>query len=167
MIVVRKGCNTGKYLLRKFSEIFILYYCTLSQTTSMMTSWAQVTTHQVGSVAWEATHPANPPLSIPPKPNKQPGWFHPQSTYIPRVPQRLSPRPNWDPLTPSPASECAPPPPEPKERGTPGVTKRCRLSFLTNSALLIRVQMRGEGGSCWVSANENSCAHQVHDMEPK
>jgi hypothetical protein len=27
-----------------------------------------------------------------------------------------------------------------------GVTKRCRLSFLTNSALVIRVQMRGEGG---------------------
>ncbi len=27
-----------------------------------------------------------------------------------------------------------------------GVTKRCRLSFLTNSALVKRVQMRGEGG---------------------
>jgi hypothetical protein len=27
-----------------------------------------------------------------------------------------------------------------------GVTKRCRLSFLTNSALVIRVPMRGEGG---------------------
>ncbi len=27
-----------------------------------------------------------------------------------------------------------------------GVTKRCRLSLLTNSALAIRVQMRGEGG---------------------
>jgi hypothetical protein len=26
-----------------------------------------------------------------------------------------------------------------------GVTKRCRLSLLTNSALVIRVQMRGEG----------------------
>jgi hypothetical protein len=26
------------------------------------------------------------------------------------------------------------------------VTKRCRLSSLTNSALVIRVQMRGEGG---------------------
>jgi hypothetical protein len=42
-----------------------------------------------------------------------------------------------------------------------GVTKRCRLSLLTNSALLIRVQMRGEGGSCGVSANEHSCAHHV------
>ncbi len=42
-----------------------------------------------------------------------------------------------------------------------GVTKRCRQSSLTNSALVKRVQMRGEGGSCWVSANENSCAHHV------
>jgi hypothetical protein len=42
-----------------------------------------------------------------------------------------------------------------------GVTKRCRLSLLTSSALVIRVQMRGEGGSCWVSAKENSCAHHV------
>jgi hypothetical protein len=43
-----------------------------------------------------------------------------------------------------------------------GVTKRCRLSLLTNSALHIRVQMReGGGGSCGVSANEYSCAHHV------
>jgi hypothetical protein len=35
------------------------------------------------------------------------------------------------------------------------------LYLLTNSALLIRVQMRGEGGSCGVSANEYSCAHHV------
>jgi hypothetical protein len=42
-----------------------------------------------------------------------------------------------------------------------GVTKRCRLSCLTKSALVIRVQMRGEGGSCGVSANEYSCAHHV------
>jgi hypothetical protein len=42
-----------------------------------------------------------------------------------------------------------------------GVTKRCRLSLLTNSALVIRVQMRGEGGSCGVSANENSWSHHV------
>ncbi len=33
----------------------------------------------------------------------------PQSTYIPRVPQCLSPRPSWDPPTPSHPSECAPP----------------------------------------------------------
>ncbi len=44
---------------------------------------------------------------------------------------------------------------------TQGVTKRCRLSFLTNSALVIRVQMRGERGSSGVSANEFSCAHHV------
>ncbi len=30
-----------------------------------------------------------------------------------------------------------------------GVTKRYRLSLLTNSALVIRVQMRGEGGVSW------------------
>jgi hypothetical protein len=43
------------------------------------------------------------------------------------------------------------------------VTKRCRLSWLTNSALVIRVQMRreGGGGSCRVSANDYSCAHHV------
>ncbi len=48
-----------------------------------------------------------------------------------------------------------------------GVTKRCRLSLLTNSALVIRVQMRGEGGgelrglSQWVQL----CTSR--DMEPK
>jgi hypothetical protein len=42
-----------------------------------------------------------------------------------------------------------------------GVIKRCRLPLLTNSTLLIRVQMRGEGGSCGVPANEYSCAHHV------
>ncbi len=35
------------------------------------------------------------------------------------------------------------------------------LSLLTNSALVIRVQMRGEGVSCGVSSNEYSCAHHV------
>ncbi len=44
---------------------------------------------------------------------------------------------------------------------TPGVTKKCRLSCLTNSALVIGVQMQGEGGSCGVPANEYSCAHHV------
>jgi hypothetical protein len=47
------------------------------------------------------------------------------------------------------------------DRSCQGVTKRCRQSLLTNSALVIRVQMQGEGGSCGVSANENSCAHHV------
>jgi hypothetical protein len=42
-----------------------------------------------------------------------------------------------------------------------GVTKRCRLSLLTNSALVIRVQMRGREEICGVSANEYSCAHHV------
>ncbi len=45
--------------------------------------------------------------------------------------------------------------------GEQGVTKRRRLSLLTNSALVIRVQMRGEGGIFEVSANEYSCAHHV------
>jgi hypothetical protein len=35
------------------------------------------------------------------------GYSHPQSTYIYRVPQCISPRRNWDSPNPSPASECA------------------------------------------------------------
>ncbi len=42
-----------------------------------------------------------------------------------------------------------------------GVTRRCRLSLLTNSALVYRVQMQGGGGDCEVSANECGCAHHV------
>jgi hypothetical protein len=43
--------------------------------------------------------------------------------------------------------------------GTPfpvlqGITKRCRLSLPTNSALVIRFQMRGKVRSCGVSASE-------------
>ncbi len=40
-------------------------------------------------------------------------YANPQSTNIPRVPQCLSPRANWDPPPPSPARKCARPP-EPK-----------------------------------------------------
>jgi hypothetical protein len=40
-------------------------------------------------------------------------------------------------------------------------TKRCRLSWLNNSALIYESQLRGEGGGCGVSANEYSCAHHV------
>ncbi len=40
-------------------------------------------------------------------------------------------------------------------------TKRCRLSWLTNSALIYESQCGGEGGGCGVSANEYSCAHHV------
>jgi hypothetical protein len=44
-----------------------------------------------------------------------------------------------------------------------GVTKRCRLSWLTNSALVYEPKRGGRGGesceSCGVSANEYSCAH--------
>jgi hypothetical protein len=49
-----------------------------------------------------------------------------------------------------------------------GVTKRCRLSSLTNSALVKRVQMRGVGGSCGVSANGYICAMCTsRDVESK
>ncbi len=39
---------------------------------------------------------------------------------------------------------------------TQGVTKRCRLSWLTNSALVYEPKCGG-GGSCRISANEYSC----------
>jgi hypothetical protein len=39
-----------------------------------------------------------------------------------------------------------------------GVTKRCRLSWLTNNALVYEPKCGGRGGgSCGVSANEYSC----------
>ncbi len=41
-----------------------------------------------------------------------------------------------------------------------GVAKRCRLSWLANSALVYEPQMRGEEGSCGVSANEYSCTQE-------
>jgi hypothetical protein len=42
-----------------------------------------------------------------------------------------------------------------------GVTKRCRLSWLTNSVLVYDPKCGGGGGGegCRVSANEYSCAH--------
>jgi hypothetical protein len=41
-----------------------------------------------------------------------------------------------------------------------GVSKRCRLSWLTNGALVYEPKCGGEGGGvCRVSANEYSCAH--------
>jgi hypothetical protein len=42
-----------------------------------------------------------------------------------------------------------------------GVTKRCRLSWLTNSTLLYEPKCvgGGGGGGCGVSAKEYSCAH--------
>ncbi len=43
-----------------------------------------------------------------------------------------------------------------------GVTKRCRLSWLTNSALVYESKCGGRGGGgCGVSANEYSCAHEA------
>ncbi len=42
--------------------------------------------------------------------------------------------------------------------GKQGVKKRCRLSLLTNSALVYESKCGG-GGGCGVSANEYSCAH--------
>jgi hypothetical protein len=45
-------------------------------------------------------------------------------------------------------------------QGGQGVTKRCRLSWLTNSALVYEPKWGMEGGGgCGVSANEYSCAY--------
>ncbi len=41
-----------------------------------------------------------------------------------------------------------------------GVTKRCRLSWLTNSAIVYEPKCGGVGLGCGVSANEYSCAHR-------
>jgi hypothetical protein len=46
---------------------------------------------------------------------------------------------------------------KPNEPTNQGVTKRCRLSVLTNSALVYESKC----GGCGVSANEYSCAHHV------
>jgi hypothetical protein len=43
-----------------------------------------------------------------------------------------------------------------------GVTKRCRLSWLTNSALVYEIKCWGRGGGgggCGISVNEYSSAH--------
>ncbi len=42
-----------------------------------------------------------------------------------------------------------------------GVTRRCRLSWLTNSALVYESKCGGREGVCGVSANEYSCSHHV------
>jgi hypothetical protein len=42
-----------------------------------------------------------------------------------------------------------------------GVTKRCRLSLLTNSALVYESQLPMRGRSCGVSPIEYSCAHHM------
>ncbi len=46
-----------------------------------------------------------------------------------------------------------------------GVTKRCRLSLLTNSALVIRVQMWGEGGSCGGTAISTAVHITWHEAQ--
>ncbi len=48
---------------------------------------------------------------------------------------------------------------------TPGVTRRCRLSWLTNWRPRISSPNAGGGGDCGVSANEQLCTSR--DMEPK
>ncbi len=54
-------------------------------------------------------------------------------------------------------------------RNARGVTKKCRLSLLTNSALYTSPNARiwgGGWGGCGVSANEYSCAHHFGDLPP-
>ncbi len=46
-----------------------------------------------------------------------------------------------------------------KEEEELGVTNRCRLFWLTNSALVYMSPNAGGWGFCGVSANEYSCAH--------
>jgi hypothetical protein len=48
--------------------------------------------------------------------------------------------------------------------GQEGVTKRSRLSWLTNSSLVYEPKTRGEGGGCGVSANEYSSAHGAQSI---
>ncbi len=57
------------------------------------------------------------------------------------------------------------------DRFNHGVTKRCRLSWPTNSApSYMSPNAVGEGGGCGVSANEYSCVHGVQinfgDLSP-
>jgi hypothetical protein len=49
-----------------------------------------------------------------------------------------------------------------------GVTKRCHLSWLTNSALIYCMSPNAGEGGCEVSANEHSCAHgaQINFGDP-
>jgi hypothetical protein len=46
-----------------------------------------------------------------------------------------------------------------------GVTKRCRLSQLTNSALVYEPKCGGRGGGCGVSANELT-PYLTYDINP-
>ncbi len=46
-------------------------------------------------------------------------------------------------------------------RPPPGVTKRCRLSWLTKSAIEYEPRCGGRGKGCKDSANEYSCAHEA------
>jgi hypothetical protein len=50
---------------------------------------------------------------------------------------------------------------EPNEPTKQGVTKRCHLSRLSNSALVYEPKCRGRGGRCGVSANEYSCTQEL------
>jgi hypothetical protein len=45
--------------------------------------------------------------------------------------------------------------------GIQGVTRRCRLAWLTNSALVSEPKCGGKVGSCGVSASKCSCAHRA------
>ncbi len=70
-------------------------------------------------------------------------------------------------LTPNPISSIHPHiffsrrPPQTRTHPDQGVTKRCRLSWLTNNALLFEPKCGGRDGDCGVSANEYSCVHHI------
>jgi hypothetical protein len=71
-----------------------------------------------------------------------------QSTYIPRVPQCLSPRPNWDHPTSSPASKCVPHPDQRGEANSPageGVGGGVQIGTTEEKA------WGWAGSACWAS----------------
>ncbi len=84
-------------------------------------------------------------------------WFkicnplYTKNTYIPRVSQCLSPRPNWDPLRPFSRKQMCPPPPRNQRGGTQGegvgeshfgrLEKRPLSTLCVNSAFPARLRM--------------------------
>jgi hypothetical protein len=88
---------------------------------------------------------------------------HPLSLYLPPSPKLARESYLYSPMLPLSPSLWSVPTCPSKNWELLGVTKRCHLSWLTNSALVL--YDAGEGGGscgCGVSANEYSCLHGVH-----